>query len=853
MPRRLVVLAFLAAFFMPSLARADGAFLARLPQNAGAPVVERPVGEDAVVGIRLEIPKGEKGRVTTFGQVFRRGDVPAGQTLMARVEGRRVPLQVDAKARHADGSLRHAILSLRNPATSTVQIALHAVPDGKRGDLLDIREVLGRGYDLTIMFDFNGPQVTLDVAKLLQKAVNTDPARWLQGPLASEVRIKRRLTPQLTAIFDIRALADGAVRTAVSLHNDAMTETNNLDLKYSYTIRMSGQTMAESAITHRRYANWREVIWAGAPPSSAHVIYDYPYLIAAGAVPAYDPALPPSPAFLRRGVQDMGRADAALFGNALIEKDMRAAAQVPGAMGLLPDWSLAWLRSQSPGARHVMMQNAAAAGSVPWHLRDPKTKAAPQLDAHPAFWMDARATPDTHGHGPVETDIDGWRVDAAQGPDLAYLPYLISGDRYFLDELHAQLAAALFAHNPAKGFRDGAEGALRGATVLAQAGANRTHGFAVWITPDDHPEKAYLAETLRKRLLWYAATYRQDDALGGPAGAETAGWIAGKGARGVLAPWQQDAFAASLAQIARMSFGESGAVFNFMRPHLLGRFLREDFHPGWATAPRLVYGDRGTGTPYRRWAEIVRASLAARAIASPPRAQAGDPASATGAAAQARAGYAAMLGSFADPLMAESYATLVRNTLAMQQGPRGFAANPRFSIVPVFPDGTTLPLANHLAVSGRAEGTPRNDLLAGSPRPDMILGGGGNDIIAGLDGNDTVAGGSGFNLLAGGRGDDRIVAEGGITIAAGGPGADTFYVGRRATGGAAPLGRLEIVDFTPGQDRLSLPPPLGSPAAILRRAQAVEAGTLIPLGQGGSILLRGIAPGQIRPESLAMR
>ncbi len=829
-------------------AHADGAFLARLPVNVAAPAVERPAGESAVAGLRLDVPQGEAGRVTTFGHVFRKGDVPRGRALAARIGGARVPLQVDAKARHPDGSLRHAILSLRNPGAGTAQVALHAVaPD--RTDPLDIRAVLGRGYDLSVAFTFGGGTVTLDAATLLRQAVAMEPARWLQGPLASEIRIRRRLTPQLTAIFDIRALADGAVRTAVSMHNDSMTETNNLDLDYAYEIRMSGQVMAGNEVSHRRHANWREIVWAGAPPSGAHVVYDHPYMVAAAAVPAHDPALPLRPAFLRRAPAQLARADTALFGNALIERDMRGAAARPG-MGPLPDWTLAWLRTQSPRARHAMMQTAAAAGSVPWHLRDPATKEVPTLDAHPGYWMDPRATTAANGHGPVETAVDGWHEDAASAPDLAYVPYLISGDRYFLDELHAQAAAALFARNPARGFRNGADGSMRGASVLAQGGANRTHAYAAWITPDDHPQKAYLVDKLRERLAWYANAYRADDTLGGPAGAQTAGWIAGAGARGTLDPWQQDAFAASLAQVSRMGFGESGAVFGLMRPYLLARFLRADFHPAWGTAPTLVHGDRRTGAPHATWDAVARASLAAGAIEARPGRQGGDPADPTGAAAQARAGYAAMLGSFADPLMAEAYAALVRNTMRMQPG---FGAEPRFSIVPLFPDGTTLALADHRAVDGRAEGSGRNDLLAGGPRPDTLLGGGGNDILAGLDGDDTLASGTGFDLLAGGRGDDRIVAEGGIVIAAGGPGADTFYVGRRVQGGPAPLGRLEIVDFVPGTDRLSLPPPLGTPAGILRGARASGTDTLIPLGSAGSILLRGIAPTALRPDSIAMR
>jgi len=851
--RRPLALFVVATLATTALAHADGGFLSRLSPNVGAMEVERPRGADAVVGVRLDGLRGQEGRVTTFGQVFRKGDWPKGKALVADIGGTRLPVQTDVKARHPDGSVRHAILSLRNPGGSAAQLALRMADAAPGGDPLDIRSILPRGYNLTVVFDFGGRKVTLDTATLVKQAVTTDPARWLQGPLASEIRIERKLTPQLTAIFDIRALADGAVRTSVSMHNDSMTETNNLDIAYGYAIRMSGQTMVERKVTHRRYANWREIVWAGAEPSGAHVAYDYPYMIATGAVPAYDPELRIDRAYLDKWPKKLAESDIAPFGNALIQKAMPTTGG-RGDLGLVPEWTLAWLRTQSPQHRYAMMQTAEAAGAVPWHLRDPATKMAPTLDAHPKFWMDYRATEGANGHGPIKTKVDGWKIDNAHQPDLTYVPYLISGDRHFLDELHAQVAAGLFAYNPRPGYRNGAVGSLSNEEVRGQAWVNRTHGYAAWITPDAHPLKRYLDSKLRSRLAWYAREYPEDDDLGGPARYETAGWIKGANPKGVISNWQQDFFTSALGQSARMGFAESGAVFGYMRPYLLNRFLRADFNPMWSTGYKTLYGDTSTGKPHATWREVAQANIRDGRYEARPASQTGDHDKAWNFAAQGRAGYASLVGSFADPLMAEAYATLVRNTTAMHRGKDGFGAHPKWGIVPVFPDGTTLALADHRAVDGRVQGGERNELFAGGPQSDTLLGGGGNDIVAGLDGDDTVAGGGGFNLLSGGRGDDRIVAEGGITVAAGGPGADTFYTGRLATGGPAPVGRLEIVDFRPGTDRLAFPPSLGDPAAVLRGARADKAGTLIPLGKGGgSILLRGVRPGDVRADSLAMR
>ena len=840
----------LISLMLTTSALAGEATLARLAQNNEGPSIVRPTGQNAVVGVLVSGMGGQEGRITTFGQAFRQGDWPQGTDLVAEWNGRTVPMQADVKARHPDGSVRHAILSIVNPSASSAQIALRTgLAAG--GGALNLASILQRGYNLTLDVDMNGRKLSLDAKALLTEAHRSQPDRWLTGPLASEIRIKRKLTPQLTAVLDIRALADGAIRTSVSMHNDDMLASNK-EVAYSYALRMSGKTLLQRNITHRRFANWREIVWAGGQPSKAHVAYDYPYLIAAGAVPAFDPELDIDRDFFNRPVSGLAQSDTGPMGNALIEKAMPTTGGRPD-IGMVPDWTLAWLRRQDADTRFAMMQTAEAAGAVPWHIRDPQTGRVPTLDRHPRYWLDGRANQAEYGHDAMKTQVDGWKLDNAHQPELAYVPYLISGDRRFLDELHAQAAYGLFSYNSAKGYRDGAEGNLTNDEVRGQAWANRTHGYAAFITPDNHPEKRYLTSKLAQRLNWYATAYPQRDDLGGPASYQTSGWIKGANPKGIVSNWQQDFFSQSLAQIARMGFSEANGIYNVTRKYHLSRFLRSDFNPLWATGYHTIHGDRNTRAPFRTWREIAQANLADGRFERTPRLQNGDGDKAWNFAAQGRAGYAALVGGFRDPLMAEAYARLVHGSIAMHSGANSFAKYPKWGIVPVFPDGTTLALANHRVVSGRATGNERHELLAGSGEGDMLMGEGGNDIVAGFDGDDLVAGGGGINYLAGGRGNDRVVIEGGTTYAAGGPGADVFFIGRLAKGGAAPVGVSEIFDFRVGTDRLALPPQLGDPRALLRGSRAVGSGTMIPLGQGGSVLLRGVRPSDLRADSLAMK
>lgn len=821
-----------------SAASADPALLGRLAPNVGAPEVPRPGGPGAIVGLRLQGMAGQAGRISCFGHVFREGGWPQGTDLAAISSARSLPLQTDIKARHADGSVRHAILCMQLPKTNRdAFIELRQSEPVAAATPLDVGAVLRRGFDMTLSFDFGGPTVTLDVAELLSQDLERSNDNWLSGALASEVRITRRLTPQLTAIFDVRALADGAVRTAVSVHNDAMYETKNTDLDYTYRIGMGGQTLVERQVSHRRHANWREVVWAGAQPASAHIVYDYPYMIAAGAVPAYDPTLELSEAFLK-GLRDAhAEADTAPLASALIEKAM----PTTGGrfdIGMVPAWTLAWLRTQSPLYRQIMMETAEAAGSVPWHLRDSKTRIVPTLDDHPRYWMDQRASLARHGHGPIETSVDGWKLDNAHQPDLSYVPYLITGDRYFLDELHAQQAFSLFSYNP--DYRGDADGNLSNEQVRAQAWANRTHANAAFITPDDHPLKSYLVAKQDQRLNWYPGEYRDNDSRGGARANATFGWIQGPQPKGEYRGWQIDYFSMALAQARR--FGSDGALSTYhglIRQFQLNRFLHHEMNPDWGTAYYMMLGERGSGAPYARWSEV------ATATAQTGKVKEGVLASSEAAwayAAQARAGYAMLTSSFDDPLAADVYAFLAGETAHFNNpGDMGWTRYPTWGIVPVFADGTTLDLGRHYqgdAGNNRFAGTDANELFAAKEGNDVLLGGGGNDILAGWSGDDILDGGEGENFIAGGRGSDRLFLYGDLNFASGGPGNDIFVIAEDARGAEQPTGRVEIFDFEPERDTIVISGERFDSAAIRQFGVAAQGGTLIELRDGGSVLFR---------------
>ncbi len=71
-------------------------------------------------------------------------------------------------------------------------------------------------------------------------------------------------------------------------------------------------------------------------------------------------------------------------------------------------------------------------------------------------------------------------------------------------------------------------------------------------------------------------------------------------------------------------------------------------------------------------------------------------------------------------------------------------------------------------------GTPRNDVIAGGGGDDMILGRGGDDRLLGEQGDDTLVGSSGGDRLTGGDGEDVLFGDAGADRLVGGRGEDTI-------------------------------------------------------------------------------
>ncbi|RMD79661.1 MAG: hypothetical protein D6809_03065, partial [Gammaproteobacteria bacterium] len=447
----------------------------------------------------------------TFAQVFAPGEVTDPSRLVLRLGGTILPTQVDVKATHPDGSLRHAILSTELPVLPAggevaAEIAL-ADQAQAQGPALTAQDLLQAGFDAEIRLTLGGVVYTASARRALQDGpVQT----WLQGPLATELLVKAPFTasdgsthPHLTGRFALRAYRGlKAVRVDAIVENGWTYVPGPRNFTYDVTVLVGGQPVySRSALTHYHHARWHRVFWWGERPQVV-VRHDTRYLQKTHAVPHYDPGIRVS----EQALDDVASRRYEPMANVWIGPYMPKTGAAPG-IGPLPWWQALHIASGGdPRAYQAVLDNGDAGGSFSAHYRDLATDLPVSLDDHPLLTVLPRDFPKDGLVAQCQQDCaTPLTHDTAHQPSIAYYPYLLTGDHYYLEELIFWANYDLIAnqvHN-----RDLDKGLFWSQQVRGQAWTLRTVAQAAYILPDDHPFKAYFEEKLANNAAFYRQAY----------------------------------------------------------------------------------------------------------------------------------------------------------------------------------------------------------------------------------------------------------------------------------------------------------------------------------------------------------
>lgn len=554
----------------------------------------------------------------TLGHVFAPGEIPSGKTLSAvESAGATLRLQVDRKATHADGSLRHAVITViaSLPAGGSRRVGLAPAAPPAPGPQLSAAELLATAYDLEVALVLGGKTYAAS-ARAALAAAGPSPKTWLSGPMATEWLVRAPLVaapsdthPHLQARFAIRAHAGlEAVRTDLTVENGWAFEPSPSGFTYDVTVESEGRTAySKAGLAHTHHARWRKVFWWGKAPSLDSRL-DPAYLRSTRAVPWYDPALkPPEPALagLAAAFDPMSNGDLTSY--------MPATGAHPD-IGPLPRSAALYLLGTDPRAKANVVANGAAGGSFQVHYRDKVRDLPVSIDDYPYMTLlgnpgDTRnpATGKSESFPAVTGGLEKHVPDDAHQPSIAYLPYLLTGDHFFLEELHFWAHWNLIQANP--GYREREKGLLKWAQVRGQAWALRTLGHAAYLTPDDHPHKASFAAKLRNNLAWYTA-----HTAGNP-DANALGWLDVDYARAYspngIAPWQDDFFTWTVAHLVDLGFAEARELARWKARFVLGRLGDPGFCWLKATAYSLQVGPADKSSLYATFGALYQANFPA--------------------------------------------------------------------------------------------------------------------------------------------------------------------------------------------------------------------------------------------------
>lgn len=558
----------------------------------------------------------------TFGQVFVPGQVPAGTPLGARLpNGSQVPLQTDLKAAHADGSMRHAVFTVilpGLPAGGSERVTLFVAAEPLAGDAVSLDDLLSGDFDAAVTLSLGGTPWGASARGLLQSGA---PAAWLSGPLVSEWRVSAPLTdpggaahPHLSVIFNIRAYQGlERVRADVVVENAWAYEPGPQNFTYDAAVSIDGaQVYEKDGLTHFAQARWRKVFWEGEAPL-IHVKHDAAYMMSTGAVPAYDGRLVvPEAALAEMDAEWTGEITEPM-GAGLVEPYMP---ETGGRrdIGPLPQWAVRYLLSMDERAARATLGTADLAGSWPIHYRDKDTGLPVSLQDYPYMTLLGNygdtLNPET-GQYEAFPDCGGdcstpFTPDSAHQPGLAYLPYLVTGDYFYLEELQFWANWNLLESNPY--YREFEQGLLQWGQVRGQAWSLRTLGQAAYITPDAHPMKGYFIDRLRFNIDWYLAQYPGNpdaNPLGVLANGYAFAYSEGRG----VAPWQDDFFTWSAGYMVELGFSDALPLLGWKSIFPVGRMTDGGFCRIFAPIYSMIVRGGESEPVYATLAEAYEASI----------------------------------------------------------------------------------------------------------------------------------------------------------------------------------------------------------------------------------------------------
>ena len=385
-------------------------------------------------------------------------------------------------------------------------------------------------------------------------------------------------------VVDVTKYVDGTYLTELQFNNDIAMSAVGGDLTYSATINAYGVETVFSNLTHYQYQQWhREFFSAGRP--AVNVQHDPAYLIQSKAILPYN---------VGNGVNESNLIS---YGDFVNTNDVYAPFAINSVTQYMPmtggrgdigpqtSFATAWIFTQDARAKAFVLAQAETAASIPWHTYDAANKRWLNTDDYPNLWTDGRGgigTPGDANAGGLSQPMggaNGWSWDTSHQPNLSFIPYIMTGSRYHMDQLNAVASADImgFWSAPRKSWDVPVNGRTLNAIVVHDQNQMRGGAWslrqiqqAAFYGVDGTFEKNYFTRVMDDNYFYMMA---QTPRLQSQQGEFYGIFEAVYGIPAYIPPWQQDFLMTSIFVAANFGHTDALAYLRWTMNWHLGRFM----------------------------------------------------------------------------------------------------------------------------------------------------------------------------------------------------------------------------------------------------------------------------------------
>lgn len=366
---------------------------------------------------------------------------------------------------------------------------------------------------------------------------------------------------------------------------------------------------------HNARTRWKRTVWWNTEPS-IHIRHDKHYLINSKVVPNYNPLLTGDTAFIDakwaeiQNNSDIGK-------NGIQKAGMPAQGGSPG-IGILPSWTSVYIVNQGEKAKKTMLLQGDLMGSWPVIFREYDTDEPVNLAKWPMVTRTGSGGDSKNlatgfqellpnASQPSGIPSSGNTPDVAHHPDMCFVPYLVTGDHYYMESMLFYMMFLLIQQNPAGSYRAGAKGLFHRDQTRGNAWAMRTLAHNLYLLPDNHGHRANLTYVMASNVEWYNNNF----VVAGAPLFSMFGRLREILYEGNLAvgQFQEDFYTQAIGRAIELGFEEFLPMLRYRNLNVTGRLTSgTDFCWRQATLYALHIRATNGGPEYTSWADAYKAS-----------------------------------------------------------------------------------------------------------------------------------------------------------------------------------------------------------------------------------------------------